>query len=389
MAGTMADGEIQSVLRRKAEIGRRSGPDARRPDACKVLAGAVARATDEVLGLVASVKVCTPHRWTLAELLEGIPDDGLLAVLEGPMEGQGLMALDATLLASVIEKQMTGRLASEPPVPRRPTRTDAALSADVIDGILRALEADFEGRPELRWVAGFGFSTYFSDARPLGLLLEEIEYRVFALTIDLEGGQREGCAVLALPAEGRGPVVETVAPVGVDEPVTSPEGWSRALEDAVRDGEVPVEAVLWRMRMTIAEVASLQVGQELVIPVASIDRAVLCAIDGTPVIRGRLGQSRGQRALRLSIGAAGGSDTDAAAQFGSADLRRGGGIGDGGLDGAEGGDFAAGPPPLPRTALPQQQAPEEDLSDLSGFASDDDGPPALDLDDLADLPDLA
>ena len=298
----MAEDDIGSVLKRKAAAGRDGAPGGRPATPTKALGQAFTRAADSELDLVLTVKGCTARLASLAELLETLPEGGLLAVLEGPGDGQGLMALDGYFLSALIEKQMTGAVSTAAPQPRRPTRTDASLSADLIDAVLRAFEAPLLGREEARWAAGFGYASFLDDPRPLGLLLEEIEYRVFSVTADLEKGAREGRALLALPAEGRGAIGTAAGQPGATPPPPPEdvgEAWRATLEAHVMNGEVRLEAVLHRFRLPIAAIGTLQVGQEIPIPAAAIGRTRLTGADGSTAAIGKLGQSGGMRALRL------------------------------------------------------------------------------------------
>ena len=195
----MAETARQNILRRKLDAGRAAAPASCAVLPAKALSSALSKAAEAAMGLAVSAGSCSERVASLPDLLERLPDNGLLAVLEGPEEGQGILALDGNALSAIIEKQMTGAVAASPPPPRRATRTDAALVADLVDATLQRFETALAGRAESRWAAGFGYSSHVEDLRPLGLLLEEIDYRIFGLTLDFEIGTREGQLLLALP----------------------------------------------------------------------------------------------------------------------------------------------------------------------------------------------
>lgn len=312
----MSEGQRQSVLRRKAEAGRTSVAASRQITPSKALASALIHMADSRLGLAASVPTATGRMSTLAELLDTLPEGGLLAVLEGPGEAQGIAVLDAPFLSAVIEKMMTGRLVARAAAPRRPTRTDAALTADLIDDLLRRFEEPFLGHSPARWAAGFGYASYLDDPRPLGLLLEDIDYRTFTLQIDLENGARECRLLLALPAEGRGPIGASRSSseaLAGDPPHSAVDGewdagnhpepdlsWGEALESGVMAGRVTLTAVLHRFDLPIASLETLRPGLELPIPAVALDECAVVGADGSTLVSGRLGQSRAARALRLA-----------------------------------------------------------------------------------------
>lgn len=294
----MADRARHKILRRKVEAGRDSAPPDRVLLPVRALAQAMSRAAEETMSLAVTAQGVSERVASLSDLLEHLPENGLLAVLDGPEEGQGLIAFDSAAIASLIEKQMTGSVSRSPAPSRRVTRTDAALAADLIDAILRRFETLLAGREESRWAGGFGYGSHVMDLRPLGLLLEEIDYRIFGLTLDFETGTREGQMLLALPAEGRGEFHPLEDVAGAGHPKRDPQ-WTQRLEQNVLLGEIPLEAVLHRFQMSISAISALKPGDELPIPVSALDNVTLSGAETIPLGRCRLGRSRGVRALRI------------------------------------------------------------------------------------------
>lgn len=295
----MAETGTESVLKRMAAAGREAAAAAAPAGPLRALEIAFRKAAQSEATLAASIDGGSERVASLSELLDGLPEQGLLGVLEGPGESQGLMVLDPVVLSTLIEKQTTGTVGATPPPARRATRTDAALAADLIDGTLRAFETALEGRQESRWAAGFGYTSHVETIRPLGLLLEEIDYRVFTLEADLELGKRKGRVILALPAEGRGPVVAPVARATDGRAGREQAAWEAALHANVEDGDIRLEAIMHRFRMPISALAELIPGEEIPLPMAALDDVRFVASDGRSFGRGRLGQSRGHRAVRL------------------------------------------------------------------------------------------
>ena len=62
----------------------------------------------------------TLHRRSLAELLELPPDRALLALLDGPQAGLGLMVMSPEVMGALIEMQTTGGVSAAPPLTRSP-----------------------------------------------------------------------------------------------------------------------------------------------------------------------------------------------------------------------------------------------------------------------------
>ena len=285
------------VIRRKVAAARAMALEGG-PGADRGWRLALARAANDDIGLALEVTRLAIERRSLAELLELVPERALIAVLEGPAEGLGLIALSPPVLAAMIEQQTIGRVSGSPPAPRRPTRTDAAMVAGLIDRALADLETGLAQDMDRVWAAGFRYASFLDDPRPLGLLLEEEAYRVLRAEVSLAGGVRAGAVLLALPADGR--ASPPVAPP--DPALASPLSaahFAQALSDQVMQTEAELGAILHRVTLPLGAVMALQPGEVVPLPMAAIGHVVVEGIDGRPLATGKLGQNRGMRAVRL------------------------------------------------------------------------------------------
>lgn len=291
------DSGSAGVLRRKigAAMPQSTGPET----AARAWRIGLARAARDQVALALETITLRDDRMSLAELLDLPLDRAFCAVLEGPQNGLGLLVFSAEVLAALIEMQTLGAVSSTPPLPRRPTRTDAAMSVRLIDHALEALETALATSPDLTWTAGFRYASFLEDARPLGLLLEDMPYRVLRLDVDLAEGAQRGQVLLALPAEGRGPRPAPFSRPSLD-PAPGVMVWAGALRDAVQEAEVVLDAQVGRIRLPLAQAMALQVGMILPLGAARIDAVSLVGFEGKVVGQGRLGQNRGMRALRLA-----------------------------------------------------------------------------------------
>ncbi|MES2667726.1 MAG: FliM/FliN family flagellar motor switch protein [Pseudomonadota bacterium] len=289
---------MQDVIRRKVQRAAlaqaEGGPGA---DRCWRLA--LARAARDTMGLGLEVRQLTLMRHSQAEVLDLPPDLAFLAMLEGPAEGLGLLALSPSVLASMIEVQTMGRVSPQPVAPRKPTRTDAAMVAGMIDVALAGLEDALAEEADLIWAGGFRYASFLEDARPLGLLLEDHPYRVLTAEVVLAGGVRTGQVMLALPADGRGRRPDA-RPGALDHAAIAGPVFSAALSEAVMGADAALQAVICRVQLPLQAVMGLAVGDLLPLGQSTLDRITLEGGDGRAVGQGRLGQSRGLRALRLT-----------------------------------------------------------------------------------------
>ena len=193
----------QSILRRKVTAARAEVAEGG-PGADRAWRLAMARAARDKLKITVDCVAMSLDRRSLAELVELPVPQSLIAVLDGPAEGLGMIVLSPPVLAGFIEAQTIGKVKSTELTARKPTRTDAAMVAGMIDAALRAMELALAEEADLVWAGGFRYASFLDDPRPLGLLLEDCTYKVLRAAVSLAGGARTGEILLALPAAGRG-----------------------------------------------------------------------------------------------------------------------------------------------------------------------------------------
>jgi flagellar motor switch protein FliM len=88
--------------------------------------------------------------------------------------------------------------------------------------------------------------------------------------------------------------------------------FAAALSEQVNAAECPLTAVLAHLRLPLAEVLLLGAGAVLPLPTAAIDRIDLVGADGRRISGGKLGQTRGMRAVRHEPDSAGSGLSDGA-----------------------------------------------------------------------------
>ena len=228
------------------------------------------------------------HRKTasLAELLDTIEPDAFVVTLSGG-GATGLAVIDLSGFSALVEAMTIGRLASRAPAPRRATTTDSALLTGFLDAVLADLGAD----P----VALRRCGRSVPDHRLIGVLLDDGRFDLVALTARLACADvsRPVRLMLALPCVAGDPAVSSKA-------VADPPAWDSALEAAVMAAPASLRAELGRITLPLAEVLELGVGSALTLPLSALEDIQLVALDGSTHASGRLGQSRGNRAVRLT-----------------------------------------------------------------------------------------
>ncbi|WP_246100167.1 FliM/FliN family flagellar motor switch protein [Cereibacter sediminicola] len=287
----------ESVLRRKIEAKARPVV-AQVTGAERALRLSLARAARDAFALALDVAGLSSARRSLAELLEMPEERSLYAIVEGPGEGLGLVALSPPVLSALIEVQTIGRVSALAPASRKPTRTDAAMVSGFIDQTLAELEFLLAEDEDRIWAGGFRYASFLDDPRPLGLLLEDCAYRVLTVNVDLALGAKSGPLLLALPAEGRGE--PPLRPETPEEAAALVSDFGMALADQVMGAECLLDAVLARVTLPLGTVMGWQVGDVVDLSKATLEDVAFVALDGRQVAEGRLGQHRGMRAIRLA-----------------------------------------------------------------------------------------
>jgi flagellar motor switch protein FliM len=286
---------MTDVIRRKIDRARPAQSEGA-PGADRGWRLALARATRDAMGLDLEFRSLTITRQSLAEILEQAPDRALLALLNGPQGGLGVIMLAPLVTATLIEVQTLGRLSAQPAPIRKASRIDAAMVAGVIDRALVGLDEALADEADLVWAGGFRYASYLEDLRPLGLMLEEDAYRVLSAEVAFGGGGRVGQVILVLPAIGRGE--RPAFPTDTNEE-EAPE-FTAALNAQLMLADCKLDAVIGRLTLPIRDILALAEGQVLSLPSAAVDAISVETVEGGRIAVARLGQHRGMRALKLS-----------------------------------------------------------------------------------------
>lgn len=287
----MVETASNAGLRRKARIAR-DEQEARAMSPARALRMAAEKTANEAFSLALAVQSVSRSLTDHAGLLALIPDGLLLLLLDGPDGSVGVMTLDAAILSALIEMQTVGQVLPKPPRDRPLTRTDAALAAPLVDGVLQRMTRDLADHPDHYWTCGYRFGAMIEDRRSLGLTLGAPDYHVFRLELDIAGGLRQGEVMLVLPR--RDDPAQTQRDADQD-------GASRQLQARVMEAPVRLDAVLCRVSLPLSGIGKLAVGDLLPLPGEALREIAVEGVGRRRVATGRLGKVDGLRAIRLNI----------------------------------------------------------------------------------------
>ncbi|PJI92379.1 flagellar motor switch protein FliM [Yoonia maricola] len=252
---------------------------------------ALTKAANDTVGLVLTVQSVAEEVTGLDDMLGTLPDDMMLVGLDRDDSLMGLMALDMEMRAAVLEMETMGALLAHPAEPRSPTLTDKTLCDPLLHAFLSAFPHAVLDTPLEGWMDGVTPGAKVDSTRAAGLVLEDCDYRIVRLTVDLSVADRQAQLVLVLPIQQEVAEQEIVPAAAVD--------WDGTFQGRVSDAPACLDALLHRFPISLATAQALQVGSVLPLPGCTVSSVRLLSADGKEVAQAKLGQIGGYRAVRL------------------------------------------------------------------------------------------
>ncbi|SHJ39050.1 flagellar motor switch protein FliM [Palleronia salina] len=244
------------------------------------------------IALEATVQEIAQTTVTPEDLRETVAPGSLVALLDGPA-GYGLAILDPGGLAAMIEVQTMGRVQSRGLADRPVTALDAAMVADALDRVLAVQETLAAEMGAGRMMSGYRFAMRIANLREIALSLDDAPHDRVSISFAAgPGGPRQARLDIVLPRRD-------VAAASSDGPVSS--AWSQGLEQRLLGAEVTLRATLAQTRMTAADLQALAPGDTIALPQGALGAVALVGPGGHVLGTGRLGQSGGQKAIRLGV----------------------------------------------------------------------------------------
>jgi len=280
-----------TVIHRKARSGR-AEHQARGMSPSKALRLALAQSADALYDMPVAVAAVEQVEISQTGLRREFAGGGLLVLLDGPDGARGALRMDLGFLGALIEMQTTGRVLGRASSDRTVTRTDAAISAPLIDAMLTRFGAQLAQEASEHWAQGFRYGVMMEDARVMQLALTAPEFHVLRLMVEAGDVAHPGAITLLLPAPPEAPAAQSAEREAV---------LARTLEACAMDVPVKLEAVLGRMRMPLGELCGLKPGDTLPVATDTPMRIRLEASEKHVVAMAHLGQSNGARAVRLLL----------------------------------------------------------------------------------------
>lgn len=264
----------------------------------RAAATACGRVAERLYGLAVRPLSVEPGAITLAELTELLPERALLAVLQGPGDHIGTLALCPEVVAALVEIQALGRVTARPVERRPPTRSESMLCTDFVDALMAELQSALQGLPGFPHVPTMRFATALDDPRPLSLMLEDGPFRSIDFHLSLGGSEtRNGRMLLVLP-----PAEDALAHSTQEsriECAVAPEAPETPAAATMPDIPVELVGILCRRTVTLGELRGLGAGKLLHLPRVRLAEARVETPQGQLLACGKFGEYEGCHAIRL------------------------------------------------------------------------------------------
>ncbi len=286
----MADNSHTSILRRMTNPEVDEAPQSPLTTS-RAVRMAMTKAAHGTLGLVVSVTAIEEVVQPLDDMLKGLVEDLMMVALHRQGQPVGLIGLDMQMRAAVVELQTIGQVSKHAADIRNATSTDKQMSDPLLQTFLQGLSESVAGTEFEGWLDGLSQHDMISDIRAAALMLDDKDYRVLRLSVDLGVEGRAGSVVIALPLS---PVV-----VPPDIPMPTKVDWDPAFQKTVSDAPTEFEVELHRFQISLAQAKNIQVGDVLSLPGCTVSSARLVSLDGKVELSAKLGQIGGKRAVRI------------------------------------------------------------------------------------------
>ena len=288
--GPMADNSHTSILRRMTDP--QADETAHSPlTTSRAVRMAMTKAAHGALGLVVTVTAVEEVTQPLDEMLPALADDLMLVALQRDAQPVGLLGLDMQMRAAVVELQTIGQVGKFPPDVRPATSTDKQMSEQLMTALLHDLAESVAGTEFEGWLDGVSHHDMVPHVRAAALMLEDQDYRILRLNVDLGVEGRAGDVILALPLQVEVPVPQA--------PAIDKTPWDPAFRQVLASVPSVFDVELHRFEIPLLQAENLQVGQLLPLPGCTVSSARLVSLDGCVELSAKLGQIGGKRAVRI------------------------------------------------------------------------------------------
>jgi flagellar motor switch protein FliM len=239
----------------------------------------------------AGITASAPRSLRWGEYAESLPrPTSFNRIRVSPLLGTALVVVSADLVSAAVEAFFGGRGRVAKIEGREFTSAENRIVQRMLDSICGSLNATWASE----FPAKFEFQSRESSPQFANIVTPVEIVVIVDFTLALEGGS--GVVQLVLPYAMIEPIREILGAEVKGDRIDNGEHWQKCLREEISDASVELSTVLGRAELSLAELLNLKPGD--VVPCDFGGKATLCA-EEIPLLRGGLGVSRGQLAVRI------------------------------------------------------------------------------------------
>ncbi len=247
------------------------------------------------LRTIIECRVATIEQLTYSEFIHALPNPTCFNLVQAPpLEGQICLELSPLIVYPIIDRLLGGSNA-ELFIPQRPlTSIELRLAKRIID---RALDSLNEAWTDLAKVQ---FELVGTESDPQLVQIVAPNEVVVVIGFEIKMGARAGTMSLCIPFNVIEPVI---AKLGSQSWYAytrrgQREDQSHKISSSLQHARVLLQCYLAETQITISDLVTLQVG-DIIRTNKSHEASLILRIEGKNKFAGKIGQSRGMRALKI------------------------------------------------------------------------------------------
>lgn len=260
------------------------------------LADSIAVALPELTGTICEASLNQLDYVPMAQATDALPEPVLLAVCSSAiLDGQILLAMDATLVLTALELMLGGSARSEAPqAPTGFTAIERGFGKRLASLVMHELQSNFalvgEVELELERIETDPDSAAVTQPANLCVRLQ--------LSVVLAG--HAGTLEIFLPYDALEPIRPKLSRIHFGEPSDEASPWREQLAGQIERATVELEAVLTELKLSIQDIMAWKSGDIVNLWVEEDHGAIVVCAD-TPMFRAATGKrNNGNTAIRIT-----------------------------------------------------------------------------------------
>ncbi len=259
-----------------------------------------------LLRTIVEVRVTSATQMTYSEFIGGLPNPTSFNLVRcPPLEGQICLEVSPLVIYPIIDRLLGGSN-KELFVPQRPmTLIETRLIQKILKRATDGLGEAWQGIRRIEFALGE------MESNPQLVQIVPPNEVVVVIGFDVRLTNRAGPMSLCIPYNAIEPLIEDLSAQSwfVTGKAANGAGTAERIAGGLSAARVELEATLATTTISLSELRNLEVG-DLIVTSRPSDGAAVLGVEGKPKFLARIGQVRGNRALRIERAVAPGERID-------------------------------------------------------------------------------